>query len=134
MHPEPVEVAAFACDVAPEGLAVFFWRIELAAADSDIVAHGDWQGVHHVSLLGVLVLENLGQQIEERSPQARVYGVQSAVEATLGDRLLYIVVLFQKRASLLDVPSEESRCHQGDSHHLGSGQTDLWIITVADGL
>ena len=29
VHPYPVEVAAFAENVATEGLAVFFWRIEL---------------------------------------------------------------------------------------------------------
>jgi hypothetical protein len=29
MHPEPVEEAAFADDVATEGFTVFLWRIEL---------------------------------------------------------------------------------------------------------
>jgi hypothetical protein len=65
--------------VATEGFAVVFKRIELAAADSDVVAHGHRQGVHHVSLLGVLVLENFGQHIEERSPEGWVYGMQPTV-------------------------------------------------------
>ena len=129
------EVATFADNVATKGFAVFFWRIELAAADADVVAHGNWQGVHHVSsLLGVLVLENFGQQIEERSPEAGVYGVQPTVEATFGDRLLDVTVLVQKRSTRLDVAAEECAGHKRYGHHLGGGQTDLRVVTVADGL
>ena len=40
-----------------------------------------------MSLLGVPVLETFGQHIEERSPEAGVYGVQPSVEATFGDCL-----------------------------------------------
>src|SRR5215218_1061054 len=134
VHPEPVEVAAFADDVATEGFTVFLWRIELAAADSDVVAHGDRQGVDHISLLGVLVLENFGQQIEKRSPKAGLYGVQPSVEATLGDRLRYVAVLVQKRATRLKVAGEEGTGHERYGHHLGGGQTDLGVVAMADGL
>ena len=50
-------------------------RIELAATDADVVADRDRKGVHHVALSGVVVLEDFGQQIEERSPEGWVYGV-----------------------------------------------------------
>src|SRR5215213_1632015 len=134
MHPQPVEVAAFADDVATEGLAVFFWRIELAAADSDVVAHRHRQGVHHVSLLGMLVLEDLSQHIEKRSPEAGIYGVQPSVEAALGDRLWYVSVLVQKRAARLEVAGEEGAGHKRYGHHLGSRQPDLRVVVVAYGL
>src|SRR5215204_3825174 len=131
MHPQPVEVAAFADDVATEGLAVFFWRIEFAAADSDVVAHRHRQGVDHISLLGVLALESFGQHIEKRSPKAGIYGVQSSVEAALGDRLWYVSVLIQKRAARLEVTAEEGTSHKSYGHHLGGGQPDLRIVVVA---
>jgi hypothetical protein len=128
----PVEVAAFADDVATEGFTVFFRRIELAAADSDVVAHGDRQRIHHVSgLLGVLVLEDFGQHIEECSPEGWIYGVQPSVEATLGDRLLDVTILLQKRAARLDVAGEEGCSYKRYGHHLGGGQTDLWVVAVA---
>src|SRR5215218_8525668 len=134
MHSQTVEVATFADDVAAEGFAVLFWRIELAAADANVVAHGNRQGVHHVSLLRVPVLENFGQHIEEHSPEVRVYGVQPAVEATLGDRLWYVAILVQKRAARLDVAAEECGGHKSYGHHLGGRQENLRIVTVACGL
>src|SRR3712207_5563817 len=88
MHSQTVEVAAFAHNVAAESLAMLLWGIELAAADADVVADGHRQRIHYVGLLGTALLEDLGQQIEEHLPERRVYGVQPAVEATLGDRLL----------------------------------------------
>jgi hypothetical protein len=42
------------------------------------------------------LLEGLGQQIEERPPKVRVYGMQPPVEATLGDRFVDVAVLIQK--------------------------------------
>src|SRR5215216_323928 len=134
MHSQTVEVATFADDVAAEGFAVLFWRIELAAADANVVAHGNRQGVHHVSLLRVPVLENFGQHIEEHLPERRVYGVQPAVEATLGDRLWYVSVLVQKRAARLDVTAEECGGRKSYGHHLGGGQENLRIVAVACGL
>src|SRR5215217_1394464 len=131
MHSQTVEVATFADDVAAEGFAVLFWRIELAAADANVVAHGNRQGVHHVSLLRVPVLENFGQHIEEHSPEVRVYGVQPAVEATLGDRLWYVAILVQKRAARLDVAAEECGGRKSCGHHLGGGEADLRIVAVA---
>jgi hypothetical protein len=85
-------------------------------------------------LLGVLVLENFGQHIEERSPKAGLNGVQSSVEATLGDRLGYVAVLVQKRAARLEVAGEEGTSHERYGHHLGGGQPDLWVVAMADGL
>jgi len=108
--------------------------IELAAADPDVVAHGDRQGVDHVSPLGVLALETFGQHIEERSPKAGIYGVQSSVEAALGDSLGYVAVFVQERAARLEVTGEEGAGHEGYGHHLGGGQTDLRVIAMADGL
>ncbi len=77
------------------------------------------------------MLENFGQQIEERSPEAGVYGVQPSVEATFGDRLWYVAVLVQKRAARLEVAGEEGAGHKRYGHHLGGGQTDLWVVAVA---
>src|SRR3712207_6710107 len=135
MHSQPVEVAAFAHNVAAESLAMLLWGIKLAAADANVVAHGDRQGVHHVSgLLGALALENFGQHIEERSPEGWVYGVQPSVEATLANRLLDVSVLVQKRAARLDVPAEECAGHKSYGHHLGGRQENLRIVTVACGL
>src|SRR5919107_4265056 len=122
MHPQTVEVAAFADNVATEGFTVFLWRIELAAADSDVVAHGDWQGVHHVALSNIVVLEDLSQHIEKRSPEVGIYGMQPTVEATLGDRLLDVAVLVQKRAARLKVAGEEGAGHKRYGHHLGGRQ------------
>jgi hypothetical protein len=85
-------------------------------------------------LLGVLVLESFGQYIEERSPKAGLYGVQSSVEAALGDGLWYVAVLIQKRAARLEVTAEEGAGHESYGHHLGGGDTDLWVVVVADGL
>ena len=75
-----------------------------------------------------------GQQIEERSPEARVYSVQPTVEATFGDRLFYVSILIQKRAARLDVATEEGAGHKRYGHHLGGGRTDLWVVAVADDL
>src|SRR5215213_5312692 len=134
MHPEPVEVAAFAHNVAAESLAMLLWGIKLAAANANVVADGNRQGVHYVALSGIVVLENFGQHIEEPSPEAGVYGVQPTVEATFGDRLLDVSVLVQKRAARLEVAGEQGAGHKRYGHHLGGGQTDLWVVAVADGL
>src|SRR5215207_3957739 len=133
MHSQTVEVATFADDVAAEGFAVLFWRIELAAADANVVAHGNRQGVHHVSLLRVPVLENFGQHIEEHSPEVRVYGVQPAVEATLGDRLWYVAILVQKRAARLDVAAEECGDQKRDGYQLGGRHENMRMGTRARG-
>src|SRR5215210_9327200 len=131
MHSQTVEVAAFAHNVAAESLAMLLWRIELAAADADVVARRHRQRIHYVGLLGTALLENLGQQIEEHLPERRVYGVQPAVEATLGDRLWYVAVLVQKRAARLDVAAEECSGRKSCGHHLGGGEADLRIVAVA---
>src|SRR5215210_9199886 len=106
MHPQTVEVAAFAHNVAAESLAMLLWGIELAAADADVVADGHRQRIHHVGLLGMALLEDPGQQIEERLPERRVYGMQPTVEAALRDRLpdvaVVVAVVVQKRAAGLD--------------------------------
>jgi hypothetical protein len=134
MHPQTVEIAAFACNVAAESSAVLFlWGIELATADADVVASGHRQRIHHVGLLGMALLEDLGQQIEEHLPERRVYGVQPAVEAALRDRLWYVAVLVQKRAARLDVAAEEGRGHQGDGHDFSGGEPDLGIVAMAHG-
>jgi hypothetical protein len=39
--------------------------MELATADADVVAYRYRQRIHHVGLLGMALLEDLGQQIEE---------------------------------------------------------------------
>src|SRR5215211_37024 len=134
MHSQPVEVAAFAHNVTAESFAMLLWGIKLAAADANVVAHGNRQGVHHVALSGIVVLENLGQHIEERLPEGWVYGVQPAVEATLGDQLWYVAVLIQKRAARLDVTAEECGGHKSCGHHLGARQENLRIVAVAYGL
>src|SRR4029450_11120313 len=61
MHSQTVEVAAFAHNVAAESLAMLLWGIKLAAANANVVAEGNRQGVHHVALSGIVVLENFGQ-------------------------------------------------------------------------
>src|SRR4030095_3049729 len=134
MHSQTVEVAAFAHNVAAESLAMLLWGIKLAAANANVVADGNRQGVHHVALSGIVVLENFGQHIEEHSPEAGVYGVQPTGEATLGDRLLDVGVLVQKRTARLDVSSEECGGHKSYGHHLGGRQENLRIVTVACGL
>src|SRR5688572_22499807 len=80
---------------------------------------------------GIVVLENFGQHIEEHSPEAGVDGVQPTVEATLGDRLLDVAVLVQKRTARLDVTAEECGGHKSYGHHLGGRQENLRIVTVA---
>jgi hypothetical protein len=90
-----------------------------------------------MSLLGVLVLENFGQHIEERSPEGWVYGACSRrLKRLFGDRLWNVsVLLVQKRAARLEVAGEEVGAgHEGYGHHLGGGQTDLRVVEVADGL
>jgi hypothetical protein len=82
-------------------------------------------------LLGVLVLEDFGQHLNERSPEGWIYGVQPTVEATLGDSLLDVTILLQKRAARLEVAGEEGAGHKRYGHHLGGGQTDLWVVAVA---
>jgi hypothetical protein len=39
VYPEPVEVAAFAENVATEGFAAFFWRIELLERRIRMLSH-----------------------------------------------------------------------------------------------
>jgi hypothetical protein len=68
------------------------------------------------------LLEDLGQQIEEHLPERWVYGVQPSVEAALGDRLVDVAVLVQKRAARLDVAAEEYSGRKCCGHHLGGGQ------------
>jgi hypothetical protein len=80
------------------------------------------------------VLEDFGQHIEERSPEAGIYGVQPTVEATFGDRFWYLSVLLQKRAARLKIAGEESAGHKRYGHHLGGGQPGLRVVAVADGL
>src|SRR5918995_1736201 len=101
------------------------------AANADVVAHGHRQGVHHVALSDIVVLEELSQHIEKRSPKAGLYGVQSSVEATLGDRLLDVAVLVQKRAARLYVAGKEGTGHERYGHHLGGGQTGLGVVAMA---
>ena len=136
MHSQTVEVAAFAHHVATEGFTVFFWRIELAAVDANVVAHGNRQGVYHVSsLLGGRVLEDFGQHIEERSPEGWVYGVQPTVEATLRDRLLDEGRTRPKTSgSPRGWRRRRLRLQEVWSwygHHLSGGQTHLWVVAVA---
>jgi hypothetical protein len=57
--------------------------------------------------------------------------MQPTVEATFGDRLLDVTVLVQKRAARLEVAGEEGAGHKRYGHHLGGGQTDLWVVAVA---
>src|SRR5215217_9068295 len=118
--PQAVEVAPLAREVASERSGAFFGRVEPTAVDADVVADGHWQGVHHVALMRVVLLERFGQQIKERFPEVGLYGVQPTVEATLGDRLGYVAVLVEERATRLDVAREEGRGHQGYGHHLGA--------------
>jgi hypothetical protein len=80
------------------------------------------------------VLEDLSRHIEKRSPQAGVYGMQPTVEATLGDRLWHVSVLFQKRSARLEVAAEECAGHKSYGHHLGGGEADLRVVAVACGL
>jgi hypothetical protein len=90
MHPQTIEVAAFARYVSAESLAVLLWGIKPAAANADVVTDRNRQGVNHVAVIRVVVLEDFGQQIKERSPQARVYSVQPSVEAAFRDRFWYV--------------------------------------------
>src|SRR5687767_14553561 len=83
MYPQTVEIAAFARDIATKAFALLLQRIESAAANSDVVASGHWQGVHHVSPVIVALREEFGQHTEERLPKVGVDGVEPAVEATL---------------------------------------------------
>src|ERR671910_195586 len=97
MYPEPVEIAALARNVAAKSLFMLLARIDPAALDADVVAHRHGQGVHYVAdLLGMGSLEGFAQNIEERPPEVRFYGMKPPIEATLGDRLLDISVLVQK--------------------------------------
>jgi hypothetical protein len=57
--------------------------------------------------------------------------VQPSVEATLGDRLLDVTVLVQKRAARLEVAGEEGAGYKRYGHHLGGRQPDLWVVAVA---
>lgn len=60
MHPQTVEVASLAGDVAAKGLgAMLFQRTKSATADTDVVAHGYRQGGHRVAPIGVVLLEDL---------------------------------------------------------------------------
>jgi hypothetical protein len=95
---------------------------------------GHRQRIHYVDLLGTALLENLGQQIKECLPERRIYGVQPAVKAALGDRLWYVSVLVQKRAACLDVTAEECGGRKSYGHHLGGRQENLRIVAVACGL
>jgi len=80
------------------------------------------------------LLEDPGQQIEERLPERRVYGMQPTVEAALRDRLPDVAVVVQKRAAGLDVTAKECGGRKSYGHHLGGGQEDLRIVAVTCGL
>ncbi len=48
-----------------------------SGGSKDVVAHGDGQGVHYyVGLIRMGLLEGFGQQIEERPPEVRIYGMK----------------------------------------------------------
>jgi len=96
MYPQTVEIAALARNVAAKSLFMLLAGIDPAALDADVVAHCDRQGVHYVALLVMGSLEGFAQEIEERPPEMRIYGMKPPIEATLGDRLLDISVLIQK--------------------------------------
>src|SRR5918993_938520 len=130
MNPQTVEVAALARNVAAKSLFMLFAGIDPAALDADVVAHGDGQGVHHVDLIGMGLLEGLGQKIEECPPEAELYGMEPSVEASLGDRLVDISVLVQKRPRLLDIAAEEGSRDKGCAHHLGGGEAELLGIAM----
>ena len=112
---------------------MLLWRIKPAAANADVVTDRNRQGVNHVAVIRVVVLEDFGQQIKERSPQARVYSGQPSVEAAFGDRFWYVAVLIQERAARLDVAAKEDSREQGYAHHFGGRQTDLWVVVLAGG-
>src|SRR5215211_4122196 len=80
------------------------------------------------------LLEDPGQQIEERLPERRVYGMQPTVEAALRDRLPDVAVVVQKRAAGLDVTAKECGGRKSYGHHLGGGQVILRIVAVTCGL
>lgn len=81
--------------------------------------------------VSIVVLEVFGQQIEERSPEVRVYGVQPAVEAALRESLIDVAVLIQERSSRLDVATEKGAGDERYAHHLGCGKADLRVVAVA---
>ena len=81
--------------------------------------------------MGMGVLEGLGQKIEECPPEAELYGMEPSVEASLGDCLLDISVLVQKRPRLLDIAAEEGSREKGCAHHLDGAEADLLVIAMA---
>src|SRR5215211_5793694 len=131
MHPQSVEVATLARDVAPEVHALRVRGIESTATDTDVVAHRDRQGVHYISAVGVSLLEELGQHGEQSLPQVGVYGVKPSVEAALGEHALHVAVLPKKQAGFLDVAAEEGRGYQSDAHNLGGRHPSLRVIAQA---
>lgn len=135
MYPQAIEVAPLGSDVATEVHAPAVRRIELAAANADIVANGARQGVHHVSPSSLTIasafLEHLRQKSEKCLPHGGFDGMKPSIETTLADHLRYVAVLTQKRTALLDVPTEESRPNQGYGHHFGGGDQGLRTVAVA---
>lgn len=81
--------------------------------------------------MGMGLLEGLGQKIEEHPPEVGIYGMKPSVEASLGDCLVDISVLVQKRPRLLDVAAEEGSREKGCAHHLGGGEAELLVIAMA---
>jgi len=83
MYPQTVKVALFDGDVASERFAVLFARVQMAAADTVVIADGHGQAVHDVELLFVGLFMNIGQQREHSLPE-RFWSANTACQSASG--------------------------------------------------
>ncbi len=59
----------------------------------------------------------------------------AAVEVALAYHVGHVAVPFEERTALVEIATEEGGGgYQRYAHHLGGGQPDLGVVSVADGL
>ena len=122
---ESVEVAPFACRVAP----VSFVPNQAASSDADVVTDRDREAVDHVFVGSVLMLPAFGQLIEQLS-QSRLDGVQTPIESTLAQHGRDVCRRIEQASCGFEIAAEVERGDERGGHHLGVGHQTLWIVTM----
>ena len=119
MHPQPIEEAALAGNVASECLAPRLARVQTAAADAIVIADSHRQTVYSVLLSNIVLLMHLSQHMEQGLPEDFGNLMQTAVVLRFRQHLLDVAVFLKKTPASVLVAAEEEDSNKGDGHHLG---------------